>query len=1081
MNENLLGIIKLCDFMNNSDKIFQKEYKKLKESEEKFRKISLNAKDAIIQIDDRGVISYWNKAAENIFGFSENEALGKDLHTLIAPEHYHKSFLKGMKLFRKTGKGAVIGKTLEIEAIRKDGTEFPVELSISSIRVNESWNALAFIRDITERKQAEEKYEAIFEHSPIAIELYNFDGILINVNKACLDLFGIVDIKDLEKNKLFDDPNIPEKEKMIMKDGKTIRYEGEFDFDKVKQLNSYKTTKSGIIFLDILITPLYLRDKPEISNYLVQIQDITERKKIEQELENIFTLSPNMIGSAGNDAFFKRINPAVSKTLGYTDEELLSKSFIELIHPDDVESTLKEVQTLSEGKSTFNFVNWYRCKDGSYKWIEWNTKPIPEEEITYFVAQDVTGRKLTEHKLKEYSRNLEDIVEKRTEDIQKEMEKAKMYLDISAGMIIVINSDGNIELINKKGHEILGCVDEQLIGKNWFDNFIPKENKDEIKLVFRKLMAGEIEPVEYYENPILTRNGIEKIIAWHNTVVKDEQGNIIGFLGSGEDMTERKNIQKELQLERDNLINILGSMEDGVYIVDKNYDIEYVNPILTQEFGQYEGKKCYKFFHDRNESCPWCKIQEVLKGKTVRWEWYSPKNQKTYDLIDTPLINIDGSVSKLEIFRDITERKEASDNIYKTNRAYQMLSECNLLLVNVKTESELLEKLCKIVVEVGGYRLAWIGLADNNEQKTISPVAQAGFEDGYLESLNVTWADTERGRGPTGTAIRTGKACVAKNILTDPKFKLWREQAIKRGYVSSIALPLIIENVVIGSLNIYSAETKAFDIDEDEVLLKLTENLAYSIEKLRSYTKRKIVEDQLKLTMEDLKRSNTELEQFAYIASHDLQEPLRMISSFVQLLAKRYKDRLDEDADDFINFIVDGAKRMQIMINDLLTYSQIGRIDKGFRSTDTNIVLTNVLEMLGIPIEDTNATITHDSLPTILANERGLSQMFQNLISNAIKFHKEEEPPVVHISAKLQKNQWIFSIRDNGIGIDSQNFDRIFIIFQRLHTKDEYGGTGLGLAICKKIIERHNGKIWVESEVRKGSTFYFSIPKTKKV
>jgi PAS domain S-box-containing protein len=214
---------------------------------------------------------------------------------------------------------------------------------------------------------------------------------------------------------------------------------------------------------------------------------------------------------------------------------------------------------------------------------------------------------------------------------------------------------------------------------------------------------------------------------------------------------------------------------------------------------------------------------------------------------------------------------------------------------------------------------------------------------------------------------------------------------------------------------------------------------------VQDITDRKKVEEELKATLKDLKRSNTELEQFAYVASHDLQEPLRMVASFTQLLQNRYQDKLDEDANDFINYAVDGATRMH------------------FRQL----------------IKETNATLTYNSLPMILADGSQMIELLQNLISNAIKFHKEEEPPVVHISAKLHKNQWIFSIRDNGIGIDSQYFDRIFIIFQHLHKKSEYEGTGIGLAICKKIIERHKGKIWVESELGKGSTFYFSIPKTE--
>jgi len=218
------------------------------------------------------------------------------------------------------------------------------------------------------------------------------------------------------------------------------------------------------------------------------------------------------------------------------------------------------------------------------------------------------------------------------------------------------------------------------------------------------------------------------------------------------------------------------------------------------------------------------------------------------------------------------------------------------------------------------------------------------------------------------------------------------------------------------------------------------QNIWSSVEDI---TERKLAEENLKRAMEDLKRSNAELEQFAYVASHDLQEPLRMVASFTQLLERRYKDKLDDDANDFINFIVDGTSRMQALINDLLIFSRIGTRGKTFNATDMNIVLENVLTNIRQSIKETNATITNDPLHVIIADDSQMMQLFQNLISNAVKFHGEEAP-IVHVSGEDKEEDWVFSVRDNGIGIDSNNFDRIFVIFQRVHKKDEYSGTGIG-------------------------------------
>jgi light-regulated signal transduction histidine kinase (bacteriophytochrome) len=225
----------------------------------------------------------------------------------------------------------------------------------------------------------------------------------------------------------------------------------------------------------------------------------------------------------------------------------------------------------------------------------------------------------------------------------------------------------------------------------------------------------------------------------------------------------------------------------------------------------------------------------------------------------------------------------------------------------------------------------------------------------------------------------------------------------------------------------------------------------------------------------ELTRSNAELAQFAFVTSHDLQEPLRMITSYVQLLARRYKGQLDENADDFINFAVEGTTRMQRLINDLLEYSRVGTRGSVFTPTACENILKQVMANLQLLIQENNAVISHDPLPILNVDELQVGQLFQNLIANALKFHSAE-PTRIHISAKPRPGEWVFSIQDNGIGIDPQYFDQIFVIFQRLHTSAEYSGTGIGLAICKKIVERHGGKIWVQSESLKGSTFYFTLP-----
>ncbi|HXG49715.1 MAG TPA: ATP-binding protein, partial [Methylomirabilota bacterium] len=246
----------------------------------------------------------------------------------------------------------------------------------------------------------------------------------------------------------------------------------------------------------------------------------------------------------------------------------------------------------------------------------------------------------------------------------------------------------------------------------------------------------------------------------------------------------------------------------------------------------------------------------------------------------------------------------------------------------------------------------------------------------------------------------------------------------------------------------------------------------------RDITARKLAEEELAVKARELARSNEDLEQFAYVASHDLQEPLRMISSYTQMLERRYHDQLDDKAREYLRYAVDGARRMQELINDLLTYSRLGTRRQPLTEVDMNEVLRRAEANLRIAIEESGARILQDRLPKVAGDLVQLTQLLQNLLGNAIKF-RGPAPPEIRVTAApdpAAEGGWEFRVADNGIGIDRKHFERIFVLFQRLHTREQYAGTGIGLAVCKKIVERHGGRIWVESEPGKGSTFHFTLP-----
>ena len=290
-----------------------------------------------------------------------------------------------------------------------------------------------------------------------------------------------------------------------------------------------------------------------------------------------------------------------------------------------------------------------------------------------------------------------------------------------------------------------------------------------------------------------------------------------------------------------------------------------------------------------------------------------------------------------------------------------------------------------------------------------------------------------------------------KIVVAGPTF-LWPTELLLAGLFIIILFGIFL----LGSAVIHRFDKREMSIVEDQ---------------LREI---RVVEAQLAVRTKDLERSNHDLAQFAYVASHDLRAPVRAMKSFAQILVNDYTGRLDAEADEHLGFIVEGANRLESLINDLLAYSRIDAQGKGFEPVDCSVVFDQVKNDLLMDSDHSKAEVTRDDLPTIMADGTQMGQLFQNLLSNGIKFHGEA-PPIVHMSVERNEKEWVFSVRDNGIGIEPEHAERIFAMFQRLHTQEEYPGTGMGSAICKKIVERHGGEIWVKSQVGGGSTFFFTI------
>ena len=406
---------------------------------------------------------------------------------------------------------------------------------------------------------------------------------------------------------------------------------------------------------------------------------------------------------------------------------------------------------------------------------------------------------------------------------------------------------------------------------------------------------------------------------------------------------------------------------------------------------------------------------------------------------------------------------------WQLRRAHQLAfrTEISRILAQEEALAELLQQCATAVVTYFEAAFARIWLL-NEQENVLELRASAGM---------YTHLDGAHGRIPLGELkigliASEGEPHLTNDVPNDPRVGD-REWAAREGLVAFAGYPLRSLGRVVGVIALFARHRLEDDLIE--ALALVADAIAERVERSRA-------ERQLHGRAQELARSNQDLELFAYASSHDLQEPLRQVVSYLQLLKRRHGAKLEGEALEFLDYAVDGGQRMQRLIADLLAYSRVARPDTPVGVVDVGAALDNALARLRQAMAEHGATVTRDALPAVRGNAPMLVQLFQNLIGNAVKFHGEA-PPVVHVSADLvegpEDGVWRFAVRDNGIGIERAYWERVFVMFRRLHRRDEYPGTGIGLAMCKKIVEWHGGSIWVESEPGEGTTFFFTLPNTK--
>ncbi|MGF7119118.1 PAS domain-containing sensor histidine kinase [Methanobacterium oryzae] len=512
------------------------------------------------------------------------------------------------------------------------------------------------------------------------------------------------------------------------------------------------------------------------------------------------------------------------------------------------------------------------------------------------------------------------------------------------------------------------------------------------------------------------------------------------------DITDDKKNEEELKISKEKIQDILDGIVESYYELDNEWRFVELNKNALMLFGKSKkdllGKVIWNVFSNSGYSEFYKHYHKAKRENIdVHFEIKSKLDLRWYEIHAYP------HPQGLYIYsHDITERKEADEELREAH--------CNLEILVQKRTNEL-EKAYKSLKESEEKFREIFNKANDmislNEMIDNFPGKFIEINDVGIKRLGYTKEELLN-MGPPDIVAPEGRPEMpenARNLIKNGCNTFEIVHVTKDGK----KIPVEVNNHLIN----YKGRKVCLAISRD-------------------ITERKKSEEERENLINELKRSNEELQQFAYITSHDLQEPLRTIASFTQLLEKRYKGKFDSDADEFMNYTVDAAIRMKQMIQDLLEYSRVSTPTEDFKLVNTEEILKNVLFDLKTIIDNNNAKITYDKLPKVEGDKDQLTRVFLNLISNAIKFRKPDESPKIHISCRKEDNEYIFSVQDNGIGIEKDYYNRIFTIFQRLHTLDEFHGSGIGLSISKKIIERHGGRIWVESSFGVGSTFFFTIP-----
>ncbi len=1003
------------------------------ESGAKYRGLLEAAPDAMVVVNVAGEIVLLNVQAEKQFGYSRDELVGQPVKNII-PEGFAERLIADDARSAADALAQQIGTGIELIGRRRDGTEFPIELMLSPLESPEGILVTAAIRDISVRrdaethlKQMEGRYRGLLEAAPDAMVVVNVAGEIVLLNVRAEKEFGY------SRDALVGQPV-----KNIIPEGFAERIIADGTRSPAEALAQQIGTGIELIGrrkdstefpIELMLSPL---ESPEGILVTAAIRDISVRRDAETHLKQmegryrgLLEAAPDAMVVVNVAGEIVLLNVRAEKEFGYSRDALVGQPVKNIIPEGFAEriiadGTRSPAEALAQQIGTgIELIG--RRRDGTEFPIELMLSPLesPEGILVTAAIRDISVRRNAETHLKQMEGRYRGL------------------LEAAPDAMVVVNVAGEIVLLNAQAEKQFGYDSEELVGQK-VKNIIPQGFAERI------IADGTRSAAEALAQQIGTgieligrrKDGSEFPIELMLSPLESSEGILV--TAAIRDISVRKSAETHLAQMEGRYRGLLEAAPDAMVVVNVGGEIVLLNVRAEKEFGysrdELIGQKvkniipegfAERIIADGTRSAAEALAQQIGTGIELIGR-RKDGSEFPIELMLSPLESSEGILVTAAI-RDITARKTTEMHLAQMEGRYRGLLEAApdaMVVVNVGGEIVLLNVQAE--KQFGYSRDALIG----QKVKNIIP-------EGFAERI-------------IADGTRSAAEALAQQIGTGIELTGRRKDG------SQFPLEIMLS-----------------PLDSPDGILVTAA--------IRDITARKKAEANLLHKVDELYRSNEELGQFAYIASHDLQEPLRMVASYTQLLSRRYKGKLDAEADEFIAFAVDGANRMQRLIQDLLAFSRVGTKGRDLLHTSSERALRQALQNLRGAIDESGALVTYDFMPDVLADDMQLTQLFQNLIGNAIKYQSPGVPRVDISAARNGDGRWMFSVMDNGLGIDPQYFEKIFGMFQRLHKREEFAGTGIGLAICKKIAERHGTSITVESQLGHGSTFRFALEGSEQV